>query len=158
MINFGLNMTLVQVVNQSPHPLPQYQTAGAAGMDVLAWLPEPVRLDPGQRALIPTGLYLAIPQGYEIQIRPRSGLSLRTGITVINAPGTIDADYRGEIKVPLVHLGDQVQWIRDGDRVAQMVLAPVARIQWEITDQLSPTERGEAGFGSTGGFATLDQP
>lgn len=152
MINFGPNMTPVQIVNQSPHPLPEYQTAGASGLDVQAWLPDPLLLEPGQRALIPTGLYLSIPQGMEIQIRPRSGLSLRSGLTLINSPGTIDADYRGELRIALVNLGDQPQWVRDGDRIAQMILAPVLRIQWQPVDSLESSARGEGGFGSTGGF------
>ncbi len=122
-------------------------------MDIQAWLPEPLLLEPGKRALIPTGLYVSIPQGMEMQIRPRSGLSLKSGITLINAPGTIDSDYRGELRVALVNLGDQPQWIRDGDRIAQMVLAPVEKVLWEPVEILESSPRGEGGFGSTGGFS-----
>jgi dUTP pyrophosphatase len=132
-----------------PLPLPRYMTAGAAGMDLLADVSEPVSLPPGGRALIPTGLAVEIPAGYEAQIRPRSGLALRHGVTLLNTPGTIDADYRGEIQVLMVNLGDAVHTIRRGDRIAQMVVAPVARATWREVSDLPPTTRGPGGFGHT---------
>ncbi len=143
-------------VRRLPHgeglDLPAYQTQGAAGADVLAALhaDEAVTLAPGARALVPTGLELAIPEGFEIQIRPRSGLAARHGVTLVNAPGTIDADYRGEVKVILCNLGTNDFVIRRGERIAQMVLAPVTRIAWDLTTTLDETVRGRGGFGSTG--------
>ncbi|MEM1315018.1 MAG: dUTP diphosphatase [Pseudomonadota bacterium] len=132
-------------------PLPAYETAGAAGLDLLANLPEGEKtLAPGDRALIPTGLALEIPAGYEAQVRPRSGLALKRGITVANAPGTIDSDYRGEVGVILVNLGTEPAPIAHGDRIAQLVLAPVSRLSWVEADALSGTARGAGGFGSTG--------
>jgi dUTP pyrophosphatase len=130
--------------------LPAYATALAAGMDVAAAIPEPVELQPGEIGLIPCGFGVAIPAGYEIQVRPRSGLAVRHGITVINAPGTIDADYRGEVKVALINLGRSPFTIRRGDRIAQMVLAPVARAEVRVVERLAATERGSGGFGHTG--------
>jgi dUTP pyrophosphatase len=144
-------------VKRLPHgaglALPAYATDGAAGMDVLA--AEDVTIDPGARHAVATGLALAIPAGYEIQVRPRSGLALKHGITVPNTPGTIDSDYRGELKVILINHGAEPFAIARGDRVAQLVLAPVTRGAWQEVDELDATERGEGGFGSTGGHAKL---
>nr|WP_321512297.1 dUTP diphosphatase [uncultured Hyphomonas sp.] len=132
--------------------LPAYETAGSAGMDVRAAVPEgePMVLAPGERAMVPTGLSVAIPQGYEIQVRPRSGLAAKHGLTCLNTPGTIDSDYRGEIKVILVNLGQDAFTIQRGERIAQLVLAPVTRLAWQAVDSLDETERGAGGFGSTG--------
>jgi len=132
--------------------LPAYETAGSAGMDVRAAVPdrEPMVLAPGQRAMVPTGLSVAIPEGYEIQVRPRSGLAAKHGLTCLNTPGTIDSDYRGEIKVILINLGAEPFTIQRGERIAQLVLAPVTRLAWLQVDQLSETARGAGGFGSTG--------
>ena len=132
--------------------LPAYETAGSAGMDVRAAVPEgePMVLAPGERAMVPTGLSVAIPQGYEIQVRPRSGLAAKHGLTCLNTPGTIDSDYRGEIKVILVNLGQEAFTIQRGERIAQLVLAPVTRLAWQSVDRLDETERGAGGFGSTG--------
>lgn len=131
-------------------PLPQYETAAAAGMDLRAALDEPVTLDPGKRYAVPTGLKIALPVGYEAQIRARSGLALRKGIALVNAPGTIDADYRGEICVILINLGEEPFTISRGDRIAQMVVAPVTRVEWELVAAVDDTSRGEGGFGHTG--------
>lgn len=131
-------------------PLPAYKTQGAAGADVVAALDAPLELAPGARALVPTGLSLEIPLGFEIQVRPRSGLALSAGVTVLNAPGTIDSDYRGEVKVLLVNLGTEAVIIARGDRVAQFVVARVETVAFETVDALSSSERGEGGFGSTG--------
>ncbi len=132
--------------------LPAYETAGSAGMDVRAAVPEdePMVLAPGERTMVPTGLSVAIPQGYEIQVRPRSGLAAKHGLTCLNTPGTIDSDYRGEIKVILVNLGQDAFTIQRGERVAQLVLAPVTRLAWQAVETLDETERGAGGFGSTG--------
>ena len=130
--------------------LPAYETELAAGMDVRAAIREPMTLAPGEIGLIPCGFAVAIPEGYEIQVRPRSGLAVKQGVTVINAPGTIDADYRGEVKVGLINLGQTAFTIRRGDRIAQLVLAPVARAVWQVTAELSQTARGAGGFGHTG--------
>ncbi|WP_375208675.1 dUTP diphosphatase [Hyphomonas jannaschiana] len=130
--------------------LPAYETIGSAGMDVRAAVPEPMVLAPGARAMVPTGLSVAIPQGYEIQVRPRSGLAAKHGLTCLNTPGTIDSDYRGEIKVILVNLGQEAFTIQRGERIAQLVLAPVTRLAWQSVDSLDETERGAGGFGSTG--------
>jgi dUTP pyrophosphatase len=131
-------------------PLPAYQTAGAAGMDLLADLAAPVRVGPGERALIPTGLAVEIPPGYEGQVRPRSGLALRHGLALLNSPGTIDADYRGEIGVLLVNLGQEPVAIERGERIAQLVIAPVARARWVPVDALAESGRSDGGFGHTG--------
>lgn len=147
-------MLAVNIFNQSQHPLPKYQTALSAGMDLHANLTEPVVLEPQARMLIPTGLFLELPEGYEAQVRPRSGLALKHGITVLNSPGTIDADYRGEIKVLLINHGQDPFTIQNGERIAQMVIAQHATVQWVETQSLSNTERGEGGYGSTG----LTQP
>ena len=141
-------------VKRLPHAeglaLPAYQSAGAAGMDVMAALAEPVYLAPGARAAIPTGLSISVPAGYEAQIRPRSGLAFRHGLTVVNAPGTIDSDYRGEIKILLINLGAETIEISHGMRIAQMVIAPVVQASLQEVDSLSDTDRGAGGFGSTG--------
>ncbi len=131
-------------------PLPGYRTSGSAGVDLYAAVDEPVVLMPGERRLIPTGVHIALPPGYEAQVRPRSGLALQHGIGMVNSPGTIDSDYRGEIGVILINWGSEPFTIRRGDRIAQLVVAPVARIEWDETEQLPPTERGEGGFGHTG--------
>lgn len=131
-------------------PLPAYETAQASGMDVAACIEEPVRIDPGEVRMIGCGFAVAIPPGYEIQVRPRSGLAVRHGVTVINAPGTIDADYRGEVKVGLVNLGAETFTVRRGDRIAQLVLAPVVRAELILRPALDETARGAGGFGSTG--------
>lgn len=131
-------------------PLPHYATALAAGCDLRAAIDAPVVLEPGQRALIPTGLALALPDDTELQVRPRSGLAWKHGVTMVNPPGTIDADYRGEISVPLINLGQETFTITRGERIAQAVLAPVVRIAWQVVEDLDDTERGLGGFGSTG--------
>lgn len=150
-------MSIVVRIKRLPHgeglPLPAYATSGAAGMDVVS--AEDVTLAPGARHAVATGLTLAIPNGYEVQVRPRSGLALKHGITVPNTPGTIDSDYRGELKVILINHGAEPFVIQRGDRVAQMVLAPVVQAAWDEVAELDATERGEGGFGSTGGHARL---
>ena len=143
-------MLLVNIINQSQHPLPKYQTALSAGMDLHANLEEPIVLMPQARMLVATGLFIELPEGYEAQVRPRSGLALKHGITVLNSPGTIDADYRGEIKVLLIKHGQDPFTIQNGERIAQMVIAQHATVQWQETQSLSNTERGEGGYGSTG--------
>ena len=143
-------MIEVKVVNASREALPAYQTPLSAGMDLRANVTEPLVLQPGQRVLVPTGLRIELPAGYEAQIRPRSGLALKHGLTVLNSPGTIDADYRGEIQVLLINLSDQAFEIKRGERIAQMVVARHERVQWIETDELSDTERGAGGFGHTG--------
>jgi dUTP pyrophosphatase len=140
----------VKVINRSTNPLPEYATEFSAGMDVRANNAEPILLRPLGRAMVPTGLFLEIPPGYEVQVRPRSGLAAKKGVTVLNAPGTIDADYRGEVCVILVNLSDQDFVIERGERVAQLILARHEHIEWEDADTLSGTERGAGGFGSTG--------
>lgn len=143
-------MIEVAIINQSAFELPAYATEGAAGLDVRANITEPIVLAPLERLLIPTGLFVAIPLGYEIQIRPRSGLAFKHGVTVLNTPGTIDADYRGEIKVLLVNLSNTSFTVEPGERIAQMVLAKHETLSWKTTDVLPYTERGAGGFGSTG--------
>ncbi len=143
-------MAQVQIINKSPHLLPAYQTDGASGMDIRAWLPEPVILQPMERKLIPTGLYIALPAGLEAQIRPRSGLAIKRGLTLINTPGTIDSDYRGEIMVPLVNLSGEEQIINDGERIAQMIVSKYEKVEWENVDLLENTARGAGGFGHSG--------
>lgn len=140
----------VQVINKSKHALPVYATELSAGMDVRANISEPISLAPMQRCLVPTGLYIALPQGYEAQIRPRSGLAIKKGITVLNSPGTIDADYRGEICIILVNLSTETFVIEDGERIAQMVIARHEQAQWQEVDVLDETKRGAGGFGHTG--------
>ena len=131
-------------------PLPEPATAGSAGLDLRACLPDPLSIAPGARALVPTGIALALPQGYEAQVRPRSGLALRTGLTLLNSPGTVDADYRGEIKVLVVNLGEQPIVLARGDRIAQLVVQPVPRVEWEEVEDLPVSSRGAGGFGHTG--------
>lgn len=140
----------VQIINKSRHPLPQYATSLSAGLDLRANLEQPITLAPLQRGLVPTGLFMALPAGYEAQVRPRSGLALKKGITVLNSPGTIDADYRGEICVILVNLSDQPFVIEDGERIAQLVVARHEQVEWEPVEVLDETLRGEGGFGHTG--------
>ena len=140
----------VQVINKSKHPLPQYATEQSAGMDLRANLSEPIILKPLQRCLVPTGLYMALPKGFEAQVRPRSGLAIKKGIGVLNSPGTIDADYRGEIKVILVNLSNTPFTIEPGERIAQMIVARYEQVEWQAVESLSETERGAGGFGSTG--------
>ena len=140
----------VKVVNRSAYGLPQYETASAAGLDVRADVSESIVLPPLGRALVPTGLYVELPEGCEMQVRPRSGLAARRGITVLNSPGTVDPDYRGEIKVILVNLSDQDFELVPGERIAQLVVSRFERIAWEPVDELSETGRGAGGFGSTG--------
>lgn len=140
----------ISIVNQSNNPLPDYATTGSSGVDIRAHLEQPITIQPSERMLVPTGIFVEIPVGYEIQIRPRSGLAIKQGITCLNTPGTIDADYRGEIKVILINLSADAQIIQPGDRIAQMVLQKVERIEWHVTEQLNETDRGSGGFGSTG--------
>lgn len=140
----------VKIINRSHHPLPQYATALSAGMDLRANLDEPIHLGPMQRCLVPTGLYIALPAGFEAQMRPRSGLALKKGITLLNAPGTIDADYRGEIGVIVMNCSDTEFVIEDGERIAQMVIARYETVEWNAVSELDETERGDGGFGHTG--------
>jgi dUTP pyrophosphatase len=142
--------TAVQIVNKSHHPLPEYATTGSSGMDIRAFLNSPISMEPMSRILIPTGLFLALPENWEAQIRPRSGLAIKQGLTCLNTPGTIDADYRGEIKVILINLSNEVQLISDGDRIAQMVFQKVEKVNLEKVESLEATERGVGGFGHTG--------
>jgi dUTP pyrophosphatase len=140
----------VKVINRSSHALPAYETGSSAGMDVRANIEETIVLLPMSRALIPTGLFLEIPHGYECQVRPRSGLALKKGVSVLNTPGTIDADYRGEIGVILFNMSDSAFTVENGERIAQLVFAPVLQVEWDESESLSQTERGAGGFGSTG--------
>lgn len=140
----------IKIINKSHHQLPQYATALSAGMDLRANLSEPIVLEPLCRAMVPTGLFIALPEGYEAQIRPRSGLSIKHGVTVINTPGTIDADYRGEICVLLVNLSNEPFTINDGERICQMVIAKHEHVEWTHVEVLDETERGAGGFGHTG--------
>jgi dUTP pyrophosphatase len=143
-------MIPIRIVNQGKCPLPSYQTDGSAGMDLYANIDEEFTLQPMQRILVPTGLKIELPKGFEAQIRPRSGLAIKQGITCLNTPGTIDSDYRGEIQVILINLSDQTQKIQPGDRIAQMVIAQYEKVSWLEAETLSETERGAGGFGSTG--------
>lgn len=145
-----LSAMQINIINKSEHPLPAYETAHAAGMDLRANLPETVTLAPMQRILIPTGLFIELPVGFEAQIRPRSGLAFKHGITVLNSPGTIDADYRGEIKVLLINLGGEPFEVKHGERIAQMIIAKHETANWQVVDQLGETTRGAGGYGSTG--------
>lgn len=141
----------IKIINKSHHPLPRYATYEAAGMDVCAYLPDgPVTLSPGERTLISTGLYMQLPSGYECQVRPRSGLALKHGITVLNSPGTVDADYRGEVGIILINLGQEPFTVNDGDRIAQFVIKQYSRIGWEEVSKLDRTHREDGGFGHTG--------
>ena len=138
------------MVNTSANPLPEYATAGSAGMDLRANLPESVTLQPMERSMVPTGLFIELPDGYEAQIRPRSGMAIKQGITCLNSPGTVDADYRGELKVILINLSSSVQVINHGDRIAQMVIAKTEKAALVLVQQLNSSQRGEGGFGHTG--------
>jgi dUTP pyrophosphatase len=140
----------IKIVNISRHDVPEYKTISSAGMDVYANLEHPVSLKPFQRELIPTGLFIELPEGYEAQIRPRSGLCLKHGVTVLNSPGTIDADYRGEIGIIVINLSDKEYTIHDGERLCQMIIAKHERIEWNIVRELTETDRGKGGFGHTG--------
>ena len=140
----------IKIINKSENPLPAYETGGSAGMDIRASLPESITLKPMQRTLIPTGLFVELPIGYEAQIRPRSGLAIKQGITCLNTPGTIDSDYRGEIKVILINLSQEEQIINTGDRMAQIIISPVSRAILFESDTINETPRGEGGFGHTG--------
>ncbi|MDR0997738.1 MAG: dUTP diphosphatase [Treponema sp.] len=142
---------VVKIVKKDPSlPLPRYETAGAAGMDLRAFLEEELAIPPGGRASLPTGLFLEIPSGYEAQVRPRSGIAVKYGVTVLNSPGTIDSDYRGELRILLINLGGETFRVRNGDRIAQLVISPVSRAVLEEGTVLAETERGSGGFGSTG--------
>lgn len=145
-----MNDVKIKIINNSSNPLPAYATPLSAGMDLRAWLDEPVTIAPLKRAMIPTGVHIQLPAGYECQLRPRSGLAAKHGITLVNTPGTIDADYRGEIRVIMINLGDEPFTIENGERICQMVVAPYSRVGWVETDELDSTERGEGGFGHTG--------
>jgi dUTP pyrophosphatase len=140
----------VRVINRSNNPLPAYATEGSSGMDIRANLDEPVILQPLERKLVPAGFFMELPEGYEAQVRPRSGLALKQGITCLNSPGTVDADYRGEIKVILINLSNENQTIQHGDRIAQMVIAKVEKIEWDSVTTINETQRNEGGFGHTG--------
>lgn len=140
----------VKIINLSNNPLPEYATAGSSGMDIRAFIEAPIVLQPMQRALIPTGIMIELYDNVEAQIRPRSGLAIKQGLTCLNTPGTIDADYRGEIKVIMINLSEEPQTIQSGDRIAQMVIQQVEKISWQLVEQIDATERGEGGFGSTG--------
>ncbi|HXB95977.1 MAG TPA: dUTP diphosphatase [Puia sp.] len=140
----------VKIINQSQNPLPEYATEGSAGMDLRADIAAEMVLRPLERALVPTGLFIELPQGYEAQVRPRSGLAIKHGITCLNSPGTIDSDYRGELKVILINLSQEDQTLHPGDRIAQMVVSPVTRVSWEAAETISVTARNAGGFGHTG--------
>ncbi len=140
----------IKIINKSDNPLPEYSTEHSAGMDIRAWTEDDIVMKPGERKLIHTGLYIELPEGYEAQIRPRSGLALKHGITVLNSPGTIDADYRGEIGIILINLGDEPFTIRNGERICQMVISTHAQAEWNEAEVLGETERGSGGFGHTG--------
>lgn len=140
----------VKIVNKSAYPLPEYATEHSAGMDLRADIKESITLEPLKRAMVPTGIYIELPEGFEAQIRPRSGLAAKHGISLVNTPGTIDADYRGGIKVIMVNLSDTPFVLNPGERIAQMVIARYERIKWNLVDELTESERGEGGFGSTG--------
>jgi len=142
--------SIVNVINHSNNPLPEYATSGSSGMDIRAYLEAPIEMQPLERVLVPTGLFIELPQGTEVQIRPRSGLAIKQGITCLNSPGTIDADYRGEIKVILINLSNTLQIISSGDRIAQMVFQQVSAIEWNPVLSINETQRGSGGFGHTG--------
>jgi dUTP pyrophosphatase len=145
-----MSTVTVHIINKSPYPLPAYETAAAAGMDLRADIPAPVELAPLQRVLLGTSLFIELPVGFEAQIRPRSGLAYKHGITVLNSPGTIDADYRGEIKILLVNLSDTPYTIQPGERIAQLIVARHEQVTWKVAEQLSETHRGAGGYGHTG--------
>jgi len=142
--------TIIPIVNHSHHPLPAYATQGSSGLDLRAFVTAPVQLAPLERALIPTGLHITLPDNWEAQIRPRSGLAIKQGLTCLNTPGTIDADYRGELKVILINLSNETQVIQDGDRIAQIVFQQVEKMEWQLVENLETTQRGDGGFGHTG--------
>jgi dUTP pyrophosphatase len=142
--------TIIPIVNHSHHPLPAYATHGSSGLDLRAFVTTPVQLAPLERVLIPTGLHIALPDNWEAQIRPRSGLAIKQGLTCLNTPGTIDADYRGELKVILINLSNETQVIQDGDRIAQIVFQQVEKMEWQLVENLETTQRGDGGFGHTG--------
>lgn len=144
------NLLNVNIINRSDNPLPHYATAGSSGMDMRAWLSAEIILQPLERTLVPTGIFIELPEGYEVQVRPRSGLAIKQGLTCLNTPGTVDADYRGELKVILINLSNEPQTIRSGDRIAQMVLQKVEKINWQPVVAINETDRGEGGFGHTG--------
>lgn len=143
-------MLKVKIVNKGGHPLPEYETHGSAGMDVRAAITEPVTLAPGERMLVPTGLRVQLPEGYELQVRPRSGLALKHGITLVNTPGTVDADYRGEIGVIMINLSQTPFVVNPGERIAQFVVKQYTRVEWEPVSEIDETRRGDGGFGHTG--------
>ncbi|MBF0694082.1 MAG: dUTP diphosphatase [Flavobacterium sp.] len=143
-------MTTIKIINKSGHELPNYETSASAGMDLRANISEPITLKPLERAIVKTGLFIELPIGYEAQVRPRSGLAAKKGVTVLNSPGTIDADYRGEIGVILVNLSTEDFVVENGERIAQMIIAKHERAEWQLVDSLTETSRGEGGFGSTG--------
>jgi len=140
----------IKIINSSDNPNPEYATAGSAGLDLRAWVPEPVTLQPMERKMIPTGLFFEIPNGYEVQVRPRSGMAVKHGITCLNSPGTVDSDYRGEIKIILINLSSEAHTITSGDRIAQMIVAKVEKALLTPAIKLESTKRGEGGFGHTG--------
>ncbi len=140
----------VKIINTSANPLPAYATKGSAGMDLMAHIKDPITLQPLERQLIPTGLFIELPDGYEAQVRPRSGLAIKHGLTCLNSPGTIDADYRGEIKIILVNLSATAHTIQPGDRIAQMIIGRVEQVGWELVSVIAETERNQGGFGHTG--------
>ena len=142
--------TIIPIVNHSHHPLPAYATQGSSGLDLRAFIPTPIQLAPLERVLIPTGLHIAMPNHLEAQVRPRSGLAIKQGLTCLNTPGTIDADYRGEIKVILINFSNEIQVIQDGDRIAQIVFQQVEKMEWQLVENLETTQRGDGGFGHTG--------
>lgn len=145
-----MHTMLVKIINKSDNPLPKYETTGSAGMDIRAFIPEAITLQPLERTLIPTGLYLELPHGYEAQVRPRSGLAIKKGLSIPNSPGTIDSDYRGEVKVIVINLSNEPQVIEPSERIAQVIIAKYEQISWAEVDALSESERGAGGFGSTG--------
>lgn len=142
--------TIIPIVNHSHHPLPAYATEGSSGLDLRAFITAPIQLAPLERILVPTGLHIALPECWEAQVRPRSGLAIKQGLTCLNTPGTIDADYRGEIKVILINLSNEQQVIQDGDRIAQIVFQKIEKMEWQLVDNLDTTQRGAGGFGHTG--------
>jgi dUTP pyrophosphatase len=142
--------TVVNIINQSEHLLPTYESKGAAGMDIRANLKESVTLHSLERKLIPTGLFIELPNGYEAQVRPRSGLAIKRGLTLVNTPGTIDSDYRGELQIPMINLSAESQTIENGDRIAQLVIAKYETVEWQLVTEVTNTERGAGGFGSSG--------
>ena len=142
--------TFIPIVNHSHHPLPSYATEGASGLDLRAFIEAPIQLAPLERVLIPTGLHIALPNDWEAQIRPRSDMAIKQGLTCLNTPGTIDSDYRGEIKVILINLSNELQTIQDGDRIAQIVFQKVEKMEWQLVESLDSTQRGAGGFGHTG--------